>query len=1266
MTLRLAPLSLSALALALAASLLGTVPTAAGAAPAPAPGAPVAAPVDGDLFAPLPGLSLSGPRVRVKPTDFSAFRLDVAGLRADLAQAPASEDLEGGAGGGATAFEVEIPDPSGEPQRFAVFETVVGEPGFEARHPEIRTYAGNGVEDSSLSIRMDLTPMGFHASVRRPGGAGAWYVDPAFNRRGETRHLSYYGASVPRSEELFVERDAGDTAAAVAEASAQIGPADGPVTQKNFRLALVTDPSYASYFGAANVSAEKATLINRVNQVYMDDLAIQYLLVADNDELNLDTAALATTPGGPCGANACYTEAQLAAGCTGALLTRNIFVIGQIIGADQYDIGHIALGINGGGVAGLGVVGGGSKARGCTGLPFPEGDFFAIDYVAHEIGHQMGGNHTFNGTQLNCAAPNRNTDTTLVEPGSGSSVMGYAGICQQDNLQPHSDPYFSFVSIAEITDRVADNTATLDEQQVVNLKSFEGTDAFQLSCSGCPATAVVTNGTNYSASGLATAISTVTGRTVTALEVTDYDSGGYPAPGSVPSADGFTVDFGVVPASSGVDIPRLVVIPVAGAFTTFTGVTYNGGQTTNEGLSATVANTNPTVIAPADKTIPVRTPFTLTGSGADDDAGDSLIYLWEQTESGSGTGTGLVDNNKVDGPLFRMFGTRADVSLEESLQSPSPDLNLATSDPSRTFPDLAQVVADNTNAETGTCPAAPAAPAEVPVPTVECYSEFLPTAAYATNVLTGGEINFRLSARDQRAVGGGYAFDDVTLTLEPAAGPFLVTSRATAGSPVSSGASETVTWDVAGTAGAALAPNVKISLSTDGGKTFPTVLLASTPNDGSESVTIPPFSTTRARLKVEAVGNYFFDVNDADFTIVGPLTATTPGDPSIQYSDAFSAADPVAIHATSQNSAGDQLTATLTGLPGVTVVRTAANSSSPGAATFALSGTTTSKPGTYPVTFTVSGPGGQTATSPFDVVVTPEDAIAVYDGDPPSSDPAAKIRLAATVTDVEDGSRGDVRTAIVKFVNQSTGARLCVSAVTGGQLQGTASCRAAVPAGVNVAMVVLGNYTGPAATPQTTITAGPKNKGFALTRKTTFRFRSSEPGSSFVCVLDGKAVPCGARVRVGLRSGTHVFSVAARSPAGVLDPTPATRVFASPFNDGQLTRQTTGWARIKDKASYRGGYLFTGAADQVLTRKAKSISKVALVAHTGPGFGRVLVLLDGKPLEVIDLSGPTLKRKVLFKVASFKGKRSGMVSIRTLDDDPVRIDGLGLLVKVKG
>jgi hypothetical protein len=159
---------------------------------------------------------------------------------------------------------------------------------------------------------------------------------------------------------------------------------------------------------------------------------------------------------------------------------------------------------------------------------------------------------------------------------------------------------------------------------------------------------------------------------------------------------------------------------------------------------------------------------------------------------------------------------------------------------------------------------------EVPQKTVDCYSEFLPTADYAPS-LTGGELNFRVTARDGDVNGGGTAFDDVTLTVDPA-GPFEVTSLATVGQAVQGGSEETVTWAVNGTDAPTLAPNVRILLSTDGGLTYPQVLAASTPNDGSEAVTVPDVETTQARIKVEAVDNYFFDVNDATFTIqAGPV-----------------------------------------------------------------------------------------------------------------------------------------------------------------------------------------------------------------------------------------------------------------------------------------------------------------------------------------------------------------------------------------------------------
>jgi hypothetical protein len=125
-------------------------------------------------------------------------------------------------------------------------------------------------------------------------------------------------------------------------------------------------------------------------------------------------------------------------------------------------------------------------------------------------------------------------------------------------------------------------------------------------------------------------------------------------------------------------------------------------------------------------------------------------------------------------------------------------------------------------------------------------------------------MNFRFTARDNRASGGGTANAASQVTVVATAGPFTVTQPNTAIS-WSGGSSQTITWNVAGTTAAPIsAANVKISLSIDGGNNFSTVLAASTPNDGSQAVTIPNTPTTTARIKVEAVGNIFFDISNTN------------------------------------------------------------------------------------------------------------------------------------------------------------------------------------------------------------------------------------------------------------------------------------------------------------------------------------------------------------------------------------------------------------------
>ena len=612
---------------------------------------------------------------------------------------------------------------------------------------------------------------------------------------------------------------------------ASAAPADGPgraaagkeVTLRTFRLALASDPSYARAVGADRVLAEKQELVDTVNRVLSEELAIRLVLIDETEQLDFGSAAEATGPDGPCGPAACYDADTLADGCSSALLEANRSVLGQVVGADRYDIGHLLLGGAPGGEAVLGGVGGPDKAGGCSSSDRPRGDRFALGFLAHELAHQLGAHHTFNGTEGSCTLDERHPATS-VEPGSGSSIMGYAGSCGRDDLQAGADAFLAHRSIVEITDRVTDPPAAYAEVQRVALRGFDDRAA---SVTLRYQEREVTIAHSDYPERLAEQLEELVGEPVV---VRGYREG------DPPSTDGFTVEF-----SATTDVPRLEVVGAPAAV----GVLVNGGPATSRGTATPTGNHAPSVTAPPDRTVPLRTPFTLSGSGSDVD-GDPLSYRWEQDDPGSELvtgGTALLSGARGGGPLFRTVA-------------------VGSSDAARTFPDLAQVLAGTTNAATGSCPAVPTDPdVQVAPEVLDCYSELLPTAGYT------GPMTFRLTARDLDPAGGGTQDDDTVLTVAPDAGPFLVTSRNTAGIAAAAGGTETVTWDVNGTDAAALAPEVRILLSTDGGRTFPQVLQASTPNDGSADVVWPRVATSTARLRIEAVDNYFFDVSDADFAI---------------------------------------------------------------------------------------------------------------------------------------------------------------------------------------------------------------------------------------------------------------------------------------------------------------------------------------------------------------------------------------------------------------
>lgn len=372
--------------------------------------------------------------VGIRAARFKGLHLNHGDLRKSLASAP-DEKLNLPA---AARPILALPMPDGSFVRFRFVEAPVMAPELAAKFPEIKTYLGEGIDDPQATVRFDLTPEGFHAQILSPNGAV--YIDPAF--RGENGfHTSYFKRDYVRSADGFrclvaenlVSRGSGAGAGLNNISPLDLARSGGNL--RTYRLAVAATGEYTAYHGgtvAAGLSAI-VTAVNRVTGVYEAELAIRLVLVANNDLIVYTNAA--TDP---------YNNKS-----DSTMLNQSQSTLDSVIGNANYDVGHV-FGTGDGGLSGLGVVCvSTSKGRSLTGNPSPVGDAFWIDYVAHEMGHEFGGNHTFNSSTSNCGGGNRSASTAY-EQGSGSTIMAYAGICGGDDLQPHSDPYFHAASFDEI------------------------------------------------------------------------------------------------------------------------------------------------------------------------------------------------------------------------------------------------------------------------------------------------------------------------------------------------------------------------------------------------------------------------------------------------------------------------------------------------------------------------------------------------------------------------------------------------------------------------------------------------------------------------------------------------------------------------------------------------------------------------------------------------------------------------------------------------
>ncbi|HZP65075.1 MAG TPA: zinc-dependent metalloprotease family protein [Rudaea sp.] len=365
----------------------------------------------------------------VPPRDWRALTLDVAALRVELAGAPPERSS-------AAPALVELPMPDGSTEAFAVRRSAVMAPALAARHPAISSYVARALARPEVEARLDDSPHGFSAMIRAP--EGVMLLQPV--AAGSDRYLAFRRDALGSSPQPFTCLADG----AAKDLATPLPQTSTGATVRTYRLALAATGEYTQVFGGTVEDGMAALVqaVNRVNGIYLTDFAVEFELVANNDRIVYTDAQ-----------NDPYTNTD-----PNALLTQNQSNLDSVIGTANYDIGHV-VGTGGGGLAQVGVTcNANEKAMGETGSSNPNGDAFWVDYLAHELGHQLGALHSFNGTGGHCSG-NRSA-LEAAEPGSGSTIMSYAGICAGSDLQPHSDAYFHAVSLAPIASRLAGTGAT--------------------------------------------------------------------------------------------------------------------------------------------------------------------------------------------------------------------------------------------------------------------------------------------------------------------------------------------------------------------------------------------------------------------------------------------------------------------------------------------------------------------------------------------------------------------------------------------------------------------------------------------------------------------------------------------------------------------------------------------------------------------------------------------------------------------------------------
>jgi subtilisin-like proprotein convertase family protein len=385
------------------------------------------------------------------PTKFKLYSMGMESIKDKLKNTPIR-----GAFFGTSPNVINVPNADGSFEEYRVLDTQILHPDLAKKLPNIKSYVGTSVLHPGKYIRFSLSQAGFHGQVFE-AGKSTYFIDPYTSDKSV--YIAYKRDDlVNNSSDVF----SCETNNAMSESAknAQTGKAANDTDDSKIRLyelAMSCTGEYGALFigdattdedKKANIMAQMVITMTRVNGVYERELGITFQFVPNNYDImyyNPDTDPW-----------------------SGEYNDMTQLTIDATIGDANYDIGH-NFNTDGGGNAGcIGCVcNSGNKGSGMTGRSNPTGDSFDIDYVAHEIGHQMGGYHTHNGTTT-CLKSGNNTE---VEPGSGSSIMGYAGICTGQDVQDNSDDYFNYVNIRDISANIQGGVSSscFDEIIVTNL-----------------------------------------------------------------------------------------------------------------------------------------------------------------------------------------------------------------------------------------------------------------------------------------------------------------------------------------------------------------------------------------------------------------------------------------------------------------------------------------------------------------------------------------------------------------------------------------------------------------------------------------------------------------------------------------------------------------------------------------------------------------------------------------------------------------------------